>query len=122
MRNDKRNRKLWAMFREAAELMHLAQQAVPFPVLAEQGGGGSMPQRHDYFWLYQLDLPHQIGSALCNLLRLRAAPDRPAAFHDIAQIHLAAALQLDRSQHIIQQLPSLPGKGLACRFIVLGGP
>ena len=93
--------------------VHPPAQAGDAGIAVEQRLRGEAPHGDDQLGLDQLDLAQQVRRALPYLLRLRVAIARRAAFQDVGDIHVLAALQADRGEHVVEQPPGLPDEGLA---------
>ena len=108
--------------RDAIVIVQRATQRPYRGIFAEQRGGGGLAQSHDQLGLDEYDLPLLIRQALRYFVRCRRAIIGRAAFDDVGDLNFFTALELDRHQHIVEQLARLPHKRLASRVLILARP
>src|SRR5262249_42461 len=73
--------------RHTVILVHRAAQFTDRCLRVQQRLRGKCPERENHFWLDQLDLSNQIGTARGNLIGQRIAVARRSVFQNVADVH-----------------------------------
>ena len=102
------------------DTMQLAAQFTDGRVGLQQGLCSDAPDAQDQLRVHQLDLAEQVRDAGAHFLRLRIAVVRRPRLEDVRDEHLLA-LQADRLEHRVEQLPGAADERLALAVLVGAG-
>ncbi len=100
--------------------MHFTPQLRKRSVSAHQHLRCNTPQTHNYFRFDQLDLLPEVRQARVDFFLLRIAVTGRAALENVANVDLLA-LEVDRLENFVEQLPSAPDKRLTLRIFFCSG-
>ena len=104
--------------RRASIAMHAIAQARDRSVDVEQPACGALAERDDQAWRDQFDLPVEIRSAGLRFERLGRAVVRRTAFQDVGDVDVPGAIEFERHQHVVEQLPSRADERFTLRILV----
>ncbi len=101
--------------------MHFASESPQRHVRAQQVLGRDPPHGQDQPGAHEGNLPHEVGQARCDLVRLRIPVARRTAFEHVGDEDIRLTAQTDRLEHGVQKLPGAAHKGFAATILLGAG-